>query len=120
MPSSVTIPTIGSTSLATLAGEVANSTFIGQIAVALSSVALMVIEEDPTYYNVTPSDGSGAGQHYARSKLATLVLSNPVAYATQSFCSAVVGDFVTTSGSSDDALIARVAALWNDMSTPFL
>jgi hypothetical protein len=103
-----------------LATEAANATFIGQIAVALTAIAQAVIAEDQAYYTVIPVSGSGVGQHYARVKLANYVLSNPLGYAQQQFAYYTLADFTTTSSSTDNAILARVLAMWNDLATPYL
>lgn len=91
------------------------ATFLSRVAVAIASVANAVITEDQTYYN-----NSTNGQHYARLKLATLVLSNPLAYATLSFGYEVTADLVTNSSSTDDDILDRCLAIWNNMSAAYL
>ena len=101
-------PSIGSNSLATLYGQATNATFLGQIAMAAAAIAQLVLNE---------SAGSYADD-VARRKYAWQVQAAPVQYAP-SIAFAVLSDFTTTSSSTDNALLARVLAIWSDLAQAY-
>lgn len=109
MPTPITSPTISSGALTTAYTSATDAAFVGQVTVAMSMAAAMVLAEDPTAY---PDDAS-------RKKLANLVNASTFSYAGPSFCYQVVADLITTSSSSDTDIVARVLAIWSTLALQY-
>lgn len=104
----MSLVTAGPQSLADTASDAVDATFIARLTVASAAIAQAVIDEL----------GSVTG-HASRAAYARQVLASPASRVANEIVWAVVADKATGVGSSDQLILDRIEAIWNNLTFGF-
>jgi hypothetical protein len=104
----MSLVTSGPQLLSDSASDAVNATFIARVAVAAAAMAQAVFNESGTVTG-----------HPSRAAYARQVQANPLTVATNEIAWAVVSDKATGVGSSDQLILDRIEALWNNLSNGY-
>jgi hypothetical protein len=104
----MSLVTVGPEALISAADDAVDATFLKRVTLAAMAIAQAVLIENPATTN-----------HASRVNYARQVSGNPSTVTSNSIAWAVVCDMATGTGSNDQLILDRIAALWDSLSTGF-